>query len=179
MLPVETPITNSLDCDEIEAVVLGSQWVAANADPGLARAALAILNKFAAVSPETLRRSIEHPVVGTPPAKGRHDDSAIDVARLREWTRQERKLAISYLDDAGMTSLRTIWPFLIGYGATSRMLVAWCELRADFRMFRTDRLTTVEFLDQPYTQDRAELRRRWLNMMEDQNGNFDTAQSGG
>ncbi len=179
MATAGNPIAEQLDCDEIEAVVLGSQWVAANGDPVLARSALAVLGKFAAASPDTVRRSIENPIVGTPPAKGRYHDSAIDVARLREWTRQERKLVISYLDDAGSSSLRTVWPLLIGYGVTSRMLIAWCELRADFRMFRTDRLTAVQFVDVPYPLDRADLRRRWLKMMEKRDDKRDQVQSDG
>ena len=161
------PFLIALDCDEIEAVVLGSQWVTANGDPLLARAALTVVGKIAASSPETLRAPIEAPIVGTPPPKGRHEDSAIDVARLRSWTRQQRKLMLRYVNGDGILTVRTVWPVLIGYGATSRMLIAWCELRHDFRMFRTDRLTAVEFLDEPYPHDRADLRRRWLTLMEE------------
>ncbi len=168
---------SELDCDELEAVVLGSLWVAANGDPLLAGSARAVLAKLEAAASEEVRWSIEHSVVATPPAKGRHDDGSVDIGHLRRWTRQERKLAIRYLDDAGIPSLRTVWPILIGYGATSRMLIAWCELRDGFRMFRTDRLKAVEFLDQPYPEVRAELRRRWLTMMETNHDTGRTAPS--
>lgn len=148
---------------EVEAVVLGSQWVVAHADPQLQKAAGDVLAKISAIVPKRLREMIDDPVVGTPPA--RHEgknDSGVDVARLREWSRKELKLAIRYADDAGTVSARTVWPILIGYVASTRVLVAWCELRSDFRYFRTDRLLAVDFLDTPYPGPRATLRRRWL-----------------
>jgi predicted DNA-binding transcriptional regulator YafY len=159
-----------LTLDEIEAVVLGSQWVNAHADETLARAALDVLAKMACSLPQGLRDAVDDPAVGTPPAKGGHCDSTIDVGRLRLWSRQQRKLAICYVDDTGLASQRTVWPFLVGYGATSRVLMAWCELRQDFRMFRTDRLAAVEFLDQHYPEHRATLRGRWLTLMDERRG---------
>lgn len=154
-----------LTADEIEAVVLGAQWVAAHADPALARAAAAVLAKVAAVVPEGLRGVIEEPAVITPPARGAPADAGIDVARLRAWSQQGRKLAIAYVDEAGRASERTVWPFLVGYRDSVRMLMAWCELRGGFRMFRTDRLQAVAFLDERYPEHRATLRRRWLALM--------------
>ena len=151
--------------DEIEAVVLGAQWVAAHADEDLARAAAAVLAKIAAVVPEELRAVVEDPAVVTPPAFATRSDAHVDVARLRAWSRQGRKLTISYRDEAGQASARTVWPFLVGYRDSRRMLMAWCELRQDFRMFLTDRLQDVAFLDERYPERRAVLRRRWLTLM--------------
>ena len=42
-----------------------------------------------------------------------------------------------------------------------RLLIAWCELRADFRNFRTDRVTAADFLDERYPERPAALRARW------------------
>ncbi|MBE7219576.1 MAG: YafY family transcriptional regulator [Caulobacteraceae bacterium] len=153
--------------DEIEAVVLGAQWVAAHADPGLAQAAAAVLAKVAAVVPEGLRGLIDEPAVVTPPAFAARGDAHVDVARLRLWSQQGRKLVIAYRDEAGRASERTVWPFLVGYRDSRRMVMAWCETRRDFRMFRTDRLQAVTFLDERYPERRAVLRRRWLALMEE------------
>ena len=133
--------------------------------PALARAAAAVLAKVTAIVPEGLRGVIEDPVVATPPAWHGQADATIDVARLRAWSMQGRKLAIRYVDDAGRASDRTVWPFLVGYHDSTRMLMAWCELRRDFRMFRTDRMQAIDFLDERYPERRATLRRRWLAMM--------------
>ena len=150
-----------LTTDEVEAVALGAQWVVAHADAGLARAALSVLAKIAAIVPEDLRPVIDDPSVGTPPARYRDDDH-VDVARLRIWCREGRKLAIGYVDETGAASERVIRPFMVGYVATIRVVMAWCELRQDFRVFRTDRLGTVAFLDERYSERSATLRRRWL-----------------
>ena len=154
-----------LTSDEVEAVVLGAQWVLVHADQGLARAAADVLAKVAAVIPEQLRAAIDDPAVITPPAGSERLYAGVDVARLRAWSLQGRKLTIHYADEGGSETERTIWPFLVGYMDRVRMLIAWCELRGDFRMFRTDRLGAVAFLDERYPERRATLRKRWLAMM--------------
>lgn len=145
--------------NEIEVVVLGSQWVAGNADRTLSHAAADVLAKVAAILPKHLREFIDDPVVGTPP--GRPPDAAVDLSRLREWARKERKLRLRYVDEQRAPSERTVWPILVGYVSGVRALIAWCELRADFRSFRTDRMLDVEFLDERYPERRTTLRRRW------------------
>lgn len=150
-----------LTTDEVEAVALGAQWVIAHADAGLARAALGVLAKIAAIVPEDLRPVIDDPAVGTPPARHR-DDDPVDIARLRTWCREGRTLTIGYVDEAGAVSERTIRPFMVGYVATIRVVMAWCELRRDFRVFRTDRMTGIVFLDRRYPERSVALRRRWL-----------------
>lgn len=152
-----------LTTDEVEAVALGAQWVIAHADAALARAALDVLAKIAAIMPEDLRPMIDDHAVGTPPARDRDDDH-VDIARLRTWCREGRKVEIGYVDETGAVGERTIRPFLVGYVAVVRVVVAWCELRQDFRIFRTDRMTAISFLDQRYPERSVTLRRRWLAM---------------
>jgi predicted DNA-binding transcriptional regulator YafY len=42
-----------------------------------------------------------------------------------------------------------------------RLLAAWCELRKDFRSFRTDRVVDAVYLDETYPERRATLRAKW------------------
>jgi predicted DNA-binding transcriptional regulator YafY len=44
---------------------------------------------------------------------------------------------------------------------TVRVLVAWCELRRDFRHFRTDRVVDATFLDQRHPERPGALRAKW------------------
>lgn len=155
-----------LTSDELEAVVLGAQWVAAHADPELVRAAQSVVGKVSAIVPAPLRSIVDDPAVGTPPARHKRKEVELDVGRLRAWCRQGRKVKFRYVDEAGVASDRTVWPFLLGYVATTRTVMAWCELRKDFRIFRTERLSDVTFLDEFYPEDRVVLRRRWLELME-------------
>jgi len=73
----------------------------------------------------------------------------------------ERKLAIDYLDLRRVASKRTIWPIAIGYHEAVRILAAWCELRRDFRSFRTDRVVEADYLDERYPERREALRAKW------------------
>ena len=69
-----------------------------------------------------------------------------------------------------MPGERVIWPVIIGYFDAVRMLAAWCELRGDFRHFRTDRITAADFLDEPHGLRRADLQKRWRKVRESGSG---------
>lgn len=155
-----------LTLDEIEAIALGTQWVAANGDDELAQAARSAHAKIAAVLPEGLRAAFEAPAVGTPPSRRTPSDQGVDVARLRAWSRRGLKLTLRYADETGTQSTRTVWPLLVGYVGDVRVLAAWCEMRSDFRTFRTDRILDIAFLQVAYPGHRAALRRRWLGLMQ-------------
>jgi len=151
--------------DEIEAAVLGAQMVARSGDPALARAAQDLIAKLAAAVPERLRPYISEPVTATPASAWARDD-ALDMARVRAQVRAGRKIHLVYSDEHGRTTERTVWPITVGYLATVRHLIAWCELRGDFRSFRTDRVVSAEFLDDRYPERPALLRARWRRAME-------------
>ena len=151
--------------DEIEAAVLGAQWVAGRADPALARAAKDLIAKIGAAVPERLRPYVLEPASGTPPAWNSLAD-AIDMARVRAHIHAGRKIKLTYRDEQGAETDRIIWPITIGYRDTTRMLVAWCEMRMDFRSFRTDRVAGAEFLEDRYPERPAVLRAKWRRGME-------------
>lgn len=155
--------------DEIEAAVLGAQWVAERGDPVLARAARDLIAKIATAVPETLHPFIAEPSIGAPPGNVVAPDG-LDIAQTRTWIRTGRKIHIRYRNQETQDSERTIWPVIIGYAETVRLLVAWCELRQDFRHFRTDRICAAEFLDEYHGSRLGELRARWKRHMETERG---------
>ncbi len=71
------------------------------------------------------------------------------------------KVLLDYRDEQARATNRTVWPVTIGYLETVRMLVAWCELRQDFRHFRTDRIHAVTVLDERAPERPAVLRAKW------------------
>ncbi|MFO1061052.1 MAG: YafY family protein [Dongiaceae bacterium] len=146
--------------DEIEAAVLGAQWVAGRGDAVLAAAARDLVAKIAAVVPERLRPFIAEPSIGAPPGRAVAPDG-LDLARTRLWIRSGRKIRILYRDEQARPSRRTVWPVIVGYAETVRLLAAWCELRRDFRHFRTDRILEAEFLEEGHGLRAGELRTRW------------------
>ena len=54
----------------------------------------------------------------------------------------------------------------MGYHEQARLLVGWCELRQDFRSFRTDRIDASAFLDERYPERPARLRAQWRQLNE-------------
>jgi predicted DNA-binding transcriptional regulator YafY len=147
--------------DEIEAAVLGAQWVAGRGDPVLAKAANDLISKIAAAVPDRLRPYVLEPAIGAAPA-WKPETDRIDVAQVRAWIHAGRKIRLDYSDGQGAVSARVIWPVTVGYRETIRMIVAWCELREAFRTFRTDRVVDAEFLDERHGKRPAVLRGEWV-----------------
>src|SRR5664279_928895 len=77
--------------DEIEAAVLGAQWVAERGDPVLAHAARDLISKIATAVPERLRPFIAEPTIGTPTNNVPSHDG-LDIAQTRQWIRSGRKI---------------------------------------------------------------------------------------
>lgn len=146
--------------DEIEAAVLGAQWVIGRGDPALARAAQDLIAKIAASVPERLRPYVQEPTGRAVPA-WRTPPDGLDMAQVRAAIRAGWKIVLDYRDEQDRASLRTVWPVTVGYHETVRLLVAWCELREAFRHFRTDRVASATFLEERYPERPAILRARW------------------
>ena len=56
---------------------------------------------------------------------------------------------------------RVIWPFALAFFDRVRLVLAWCELRQDFRSFRTDRISAVELGQGRYPRRRQALMKAW------------------
>ena len=119
--------------------------------------------------PEQLRPFIAEPTGSTPPPQASPADG-LNIAQVREWIRLGRKLHFRYRDEHGRASERTVWPLLIGYADAVRLLVAWCELRQEFRHFRMDRIADATFLNEPYGERRRMLMARWKRYMKQSRG---------
>jgi len=147
--------------DEIEAAVLGARWVAGRGDAALARAANDLVAKIGAVIPSHLRPFLLDTALTTPERAGRVRPDSLDVARVRAAIRGQTKIRLTYRDENERETRRTVWPVAIAYYETVRLLAAWCELRGDFRNFRTDRVSEAEFSEERYPGRRDILRSQW------------------
>lgn len=155
--------------DELEAAVLGAAWVAERGDPALARGAQDLVAKLSAAVPEHLRPVLLDASLRPFRTRDRETDS-FDVGLVRAAIRDRQKLKIAYRDAENSASSRTIWPFMIAYMDHIRMICAWCELRDDFRHFRTDRVVAIEPLDAKFRPSIRTLRQRWKVGMEASRG---------
>ncbi len=156
-----------LTADEIEAVVLGAQWVSAHSDRPLANAARDLIAKITASIPENLRPFIVEPSV-TARQSLQSEPSDTLAASFRQSIREGRKLRLIYCSAEGATTDRVVWPVTLGYAETSRLLIGWCELRQEFRHFRTDRVQFAEITNEPIGLRSGELRRRWQRWREEE-----------
>ena len=145
---------------ELEAIVLGAQWVAGRDDPLLSPAASDVLAKIATVVPVHLRPLVFAPSTGVKPRLDPAGDT-VDVATLRSAIRSRSKLRLLYRANRDQQTERTIWPIVLGYSDADRILIAWCELRQGFRHFRTDRIVVAETLVEPIPERWEHLHRRW------------------
>lgn len=147
--------------EEIEALVLGSRWVARRADKKLRLAATNVLAKISAVLPEDLRHQLEFSGLLIGPAKTAIEHNDKNEALIRHAIRKEYKLQMTYVDVKGDESQRVLWPLALGFFEEVHVIVAWCELRSDFRHFRTDRIVTLAPLEIRYPKRRQTLLQKW------------------
>src|ERR1700744_4345212 len=100
--------------DEIEAAMLGAQWVMSRADPALARAASDLVAKIGVVIPEHLRPLLMEPALAALTSHPGPVDT-IDMERVRTSIRAQGKIALLYRDEE--TRHLADCRELLGYGA--------------------------------------------------------------
>ncbi|MXQ09251.1 HTH domain-containing protein [Alphaproteobacteria bacterium GH1-50] len=163
--------------DEIEAVVLGVQWVRTRGEPELARAADKLIAKLEAVAPEKYRTSFLQPSVSVAPVVTPAE--VLGAAAIRGAIRRGRKIELVYADNAGRRTRRVIWPILLGYRDTSRIIAAWCELREGFRYFRTERIAEAAVLEAAIPRRMDLLRAEWERAMATERQRYEDGLTGG
>jgi predicted DNA-binding transcriptional regulator YafY len=148
------------NADELEAVMLGLRWVERRGDSDLSRAAEDTIAKIGAVLPQQLRPFLFDAGLLAPPVFRKVED-AVDVAAIRQAVREQRKIDLVYRDETGKDTKRRIWPIGIAYFDAQRLVISWCELRNDFRTFRTDRMMEAKVSADKYQERRKALLKRW------------------
>lgn len=128
--------------DEIVALLAGARLIRAWGGAAMARAAEEAMIKIDAVIPEKARvRQNEIEIHAFAAEMTPQVRTLIDFLEASADAR--KRLSISYLDGKGDASSRVIRPLGLWFWGKVWTLVAWCELRHDFRMFRLDRMSDV------------------------------------
>ncbi len=146
--------------DEVEAIAVGARLVRRLRDPKLQEAAEAVLAKVTVVLPDRMRSHLSATQIYVSPGVTAEAQGA-DLAEMRAAIRDSRKLYIAYADVTGRRSNRTIWPIAMAYYVDVTLVGAWCELRADYRNFRVERIQSSKVLDEHFDQDNGRLFREW------------------
>jgi predicted DNA-binding transcriptional regulator YafY len=139
--------------DEIEAIVVGLSLVAQTGDRGLQKAAQQVSYKI-----DAIRGSLESLQVSD---RGALVPAAVDPDMIRRAIREEQKLDIRYRDESERDSSRQVRPLAIIYYVHAMLMVAWCELRNDFRHFRVDRMLSCAETGNFFKGRGDDLREQW------------------
>ena len=149
--PITLPPLN-LTLTELEALHLGLAVVSKAADAELQRAAQTLSDKVDAVLPEDRAA----PSSGWGFAVYPFAEAArgfVHMAPLRAAIRSRRKVDIAYVSLDGEETRRTVRPLQMEYWGRVWTLTSWCELRQDFRVFRVDRIKTLDISFESFDEE--------------------------
>lgn len=148
------------NADEVDTLVLSLRWAMENTDTDLKAAAQSALSKISAILPAPKREQLALSGLMVGPAQhlGIHNDALL---LIRQSIQKEHKVQIDYQDANKTITQRIVWPIGIAFFDECRMIIAWCELRQDFRHFRVDRLSKITPLDDRYPTPRPKLLNAW------------------
>lgn len=149
--------------EEVDALVLGSLWVADKADRPMAEAARKAMARLTAVMPVELTDRVEAKYLEVMPSSHATSEE-VDVSALRRAIHKEHKVKIAYSDARGNTTERIIWPFFISYLEGGRLISACCEMREEIRYFRTDRMQSLSEMKARYPRRRHDLIKEWREL---------------
>lgn len=152
------------DAEEVEAISVGLALLSRTGDRGLVKAATRVARKIAEVVPQHAARQLAGSQSQVS-SYGIRLPHTIDMPRLRQAIRENTKIRIAYRNSKGVSSLRTLMPIVIFYYVEVALLVAWCELRSDFRQFRIDRIGSVEYLNDSFSGIAVALREKWFKSL--------------
>jgi len=148
------------NADEVEAIVVGMALLRRTGDKGLLDAAESVRGKIASVLPADDGRRIEAGNLHVS-SWGAKAPAAIDLKAVRRAIRDEQKLLITYRNEQGASSSRTVQPLAIVYYVEVVVLAAWCERKRDFRHFRLDRITACMLKKAWFRGQGDGLRAKW------------------
>lgn len=137
---------------ELEALVFGARIVQTWSDAELGQAADEALAKIENVLPAHLQRIMEDRSLWAP-TDARKLPLTFDLGRLRAAIHSCHKIRFHYRDEKGAETRRKVRPLTLWFYPPSWLAGSWCELRNDFRFFRLDRMSDVEFLGETFAPE--------------------------
>ncbi len=153
--------------EELTALMLGARMVQAWTDKSLAKAASHAMSKIEVVIPERLKPELARQDILVPDFAF-CDKVADRLLLLRSASKQQRKVMYNYIRADGEASNRTVHPLGLFYWGKVWTLVAWCELRDEFRHFRLDRISDLVLLNMHFEAVCGQTLQDYLNTLCDE-----------
>ncbi len=152
----------SFDRDELDALVIGLRFVGREADPILQGAALSALEKIRAVS--TTDFAPEDTALYAP-GFGHHGHlHMMSVMRLA--IRGATVMDLEYEALSGEMTRRVVKPLALIFFPNAHLLATWCELRADYRNFRIDRIISARDTGTNFVREKRALLRGYKTQVD-------------
>lgn len=130
------------NAEELEALILSVKMLRAWSGSQLGQYAQSALDKIEAVLPKELKNNLESSKLFVPQfSVSQEAKKYFDLIRLA--INHQHSLNIKYIAINGNQSTRNIEPLGLYYWGKVWTLVAWCQLRENFRVFRIDRIQEV------------------------------------
>lgn len=141
--------------EEISSLVAGARLIRAWGGASMARAAEEALLKIEAVLPEAARaRAATVEIHAIAPEMTGELRSRID--QLDRAIAERLLIEIDYVREDGTPSRRTLRPLGLWFWGKVWTLIAWCDLRNDFRMFRVDRIGCLTISSESFRLERRQ-----------------------
>jgi predicted DNA-binding transcriptional regulator YafY len=157
--------------DEIVALVAGARLIRAWGGAAMARGAEEALIKIESVLPEAERARAADVQVHSLAPPEMTDELRQRIDLLEAAVERRAMLLVDYSDAEGAPNRRCLRPLGLWFWGKVWTLVAWCELRDDFRMFRLDRIGTLEDTGETFRPNRSKSLAAFLQQMEHGAGN--------
>ncbi|MEM6387805.1 MAG: YafY family protein [Pseudomonadota bacterium] len=129
---------------EIVALTAGARLIRAWGGASMAAAAEEALVKIQAVLPEEARKRAETVQVYAFQMPELDDATRARLDVIEAAVASCTRLDVRYSTEDGTETTRIVRPLGLWFWGKVWTLVAWCELREDFRMFRADRIAQME-----------------------------------
>lgn len=112
----------------------------------MAAEAARVIEKIECILPENLKNLLQSQEILVP-AFHIFSDVAELLPGLRKAIKLQYKIQLQYKRADGQASTRKVWPLGLFFWGKVWTLVAWCEMRNDYRQFRIDRIDQYEMED--------------------------------
>jgi predicted DNA-binding transcriptional regulator YafY len=148
--------------EEIQALVIGGQWVSRQADDALTAAMRNALAKITAVLPAQARLHVDDDAfyVGV----REKPTAAIELGALRRALRDQCKLRIVLSVDNAPKTPQVVWPIMLAFIDGKRYISAWCELDSVYRVISLHDMAEASVLTERYPRNRRQLVREWRSL---------------
>lgn len=147
------------DRHEVESLLLGARMVSSWGDTDMAAHAKQAIQKILAVLPDHLRHSDETLPLLVPNMEEIQKFYTAHSQAIREAIRMKQRINIEYTRADAQTSTRTAEPLGLIFWGKVWTLVAWCQLREEYRTFRLDRINQLTVLTENFeTYDNKSLK---------------------